>query len=134
MYHSDFGAPPGGGEREQDRSTPPNSGAVRQYLGLPIDNAPASVRMRSVGARRRTSPAIRRVLRPGTAGGVTERDPWAGEDDDWAPEDRAAGELDEADEEDPLAPARAVLVGFLLVIPLWLAIAATAYGVYRALF
>ena len=68
---------------------------------------------------------------------AVEPDPWAGEDEQWADEDfdreEPARVRAQSDDEDILAPARALVVGFLLVLPLWLVIGAIAYGLYRAL-
>lgn len=86
---------------------------------------------------RRTSSLIR-ALRLRASLDVVEQDPWAGEDERWAAEDREQDEFERLaaellEEDDPLAPARAVIVGVLLVVPLWLLIGGAAYAIYRAL-
>ena len=90
--------------------------------------------MRDMGARR--TPSLIQALRVRATAEVAEQDPWAGEDEQWAAEDRERERLArleaEVDEEDWLAPARAVIVGVILVIPLWLMIGGAAYAIYRA--
>ena len=91
--------------------------------------------MREMGARR--TPSLIETLRVRATADVAERDPWAGEDEQWAAEDREREQLArleaQVDLEDLLAPARAVIVGLVLVIPLWLLIGGAAYAIYRAL-
>jgi hypothetical protein len=86
----------------------------------------------------RRSPPLVRVRYPRTANEAAQRDPWAGEDERWAAEDRAGNEPartpDPLHDEDLVAPARGIVVGLLLVIPLWLLITAAAYAAYRAFF
>ena len=86
-----------------------------------------------MGARR--SPPLVRVRHPRSPSGAAQRDPWAGEDEKWAAEDRAreaARTPDPIHDDDLVAPARGIVMGLLLVIPLWLLIAAAAYTAYRA--
>jgi len=88
-----------------------------------------------VQAPRSRSPHLVRVLHARASSEVTGTDEWAGEDDRWAAEDGADDEAARAPaeiaEEDPLAPARAVIVGLLLVIPMWFMIAGAIYAAYR---
>lgn len=82
----------------------------------------------------RRSSHLGRALRTEAVEEVEERDPWVGEDERWADEDRVEGRAPaEEDEEDPLAAARAVVVGLLLVVPIWLVIGAAVYAAYRVL-
>lgn len=89
-----------------------------------------------MGARR--SPPLIRVRHARTPSEAAQRDPWAGEDERWAAEDRAEDDAarapDPIHDEDLAAPARGIVIGLLLVIPLWLLIVAAAYTAYRALF
>ena len=92
--------------------------------------------MREMGARR--TPSLIDALHARALAEVVEQDPWAGEDERWAAEDRKQEELArlieaEVDEENILAPARAVIVGLILVAPLWLMIGGAGYAIYRVL-
>lgn len=91
--------------------------------------------MRTMEGRR--TPSLVRVLRLRASADVAEQDPWAGEDERWAAEDREEDEFrrlaEVLEEDDPLAPARAVIVGILLVVPLWLLVGGGAYALYRVL-
>lgn len=104
---------------------------------VPLTRGEPRQRYEGMGGHRRTS-YVRPphdVPGPVPEEQVAEPDAWAGEDDRWAEEDRAEEEmaraLTAADEEDLLAPARALVVGLLLVVPIWLAIFAVGYLAYR---
>ena len=67
----------------------------------------------------------------------TEDDPWAGEDAVLAADELDAPSqllpVDDEDEEDILAPARAILTGLVLAVPLWALILALGYVLVRVL-
>jgi len=67
----------------------------------------------------------------------SEDDPWAGEDAALADELEAAPSqlmpADDEDEEDLLAPARAIVTGLILAVPLWALILALGYVLVRVL-
>jgi len=68
----------------------------------------------------------------------SEDDPWAGEDAVLAADEleAAPGQLlpaDAEDEEDILAPARAILTGLVLAVPLWAIILVLGYVLVRVL-
>jgi hypothetical protein len=64
-------------------------------------------------------------------------DPWAGEDAVLAADELDAPSqllpVDDEDEEDILAPARAILTGLVLAVPLWALILALGYVLVRVL-
>ncbi len=105
------------------------------FTARSLDRRRAPPTMRDMGARRTRAPIDALRVRP--AAEAVAPDPWAGEDERWAAEDRERERLArleaEVEEEDLLAPARAVIVGILLVIPLWLLLGGAAYAIYRAL-